>query len=681
MENNQNDHQLFKRLEKLRRKIDYHNYQYHVLDTPEIEDYEFDRLLAELRQLETENPHLITANSPTQRVGGKPAEGFTKVQHPAPILSLSNAFDSDDVRAWFERLVRLDERVLKTDFVVEPKIDGLTVVLNYMGGEFVGGATRGDGEVGEDITTNLRTIRSIPLRIPVRDDGPYPPQNFVVRGEVYINIDDFKDLNLRMEKLGEKPYQNPRNTAAGSLRQLDPALTASRPLNVLVYEIIFADDNVPDNQWERLSYLRDLGFPIAANIVHLQDLNDVIKECESWSERRNELPYEIDGMVIKINDLKLAADLGYVGKDPRGAIAYKFPAQVVSTKLLDIGVNVGRTGVLTPYAILSPVEIGGVVVKKATLHNFDYITEKDIRISDQVRVKRAGEVIPYVIDPILENRSGKEAVYQPPSVCPICGQPAENLPGEVAWYCVNSACPEQLIRNVEHFVSRSAMDIVGLGIKIVEQLIKNKLIKDVSDLYKLRKDDLLQLEGFAEKKADLILTSIESSRSQSLHRLINALGIRGVGEVAAADLARHYVDLNDLSKATIYQLEEIEGIGPNIAQAIVDWFDRPRNQMLLRKLKTAGVWPQSEIKTQEMGGEKIFSGLTFVITGTLPNLTRSEAKEFIQSNGGKVISSVSMKTNFLVVGENPGSKLSKWQNFNIPVLDEEHLLKLPSELE
>ena len=666
----------YARLEALRREINYHNYRYHVLDDPVISDLEFDRLLLELRQIEQEHPDWITSDSPTQRTGGPPADKFTKITHPAPVLSLPNAFTAADVRLWYERILRLDERVAQASFVVEPKIDGLSVVLHYQDGIFVQGATRGDGEIGEDITTNLRTVRTLPLKIPTRPEGPKPPETLVVRGEVFMNVADFEALNRRLEQAGEKTYLNPRNTAAGSLRQLDPTLTAQRPLNLLAYAIVSSSMAQPDTQWELLAYLKDLGFPVVKFAQRFEILEDAIAWSETWATRREELPFEVDGMVIKVNEMKLAGALGFVGKDPRGAIAFKFPAQEVTTRLNNIGVNVGRTGVLTPYAMLEPVEIGGVVVKQATLHNFDYILDKDIRIGDRVRVKRAGEVIPYVIGPVESLRSGAEQVYQPPTVCPTCGDPVEHIPGEVAWYCVNSGCPAQLIRNLEHFVSRGAMDMVGLGIKIVEQLVNAGLIHDVADLYTLRKEDLLALEGFAEKKAENILQAIDGSRLQSLSRLITALGIRGVGEVVAADLSKNYRDLDSLALTTADELQLLEGIGPNIAQAIVDWFARPTNKNILRKLKAAGVWPSSLGEVVKSTDIQNLAGLTFVITGSLPTLSRDEAKSLIESVGGKVTDSISKKTDYLVLGENPGSKLAKAQALNVPILDENGLIKL-----
>jgi DNA ligase (NAD+) len=663
--------------EELKEQVHLHNYRYHVLDAPLISDLEYDRLLNELKAIEAEHPDWVTPDSPTQRAGAPPLDKFEKVRHPAPILSLSNAFGADEARAWFERIKKLDPRVATAKFVVEPKIDGLSVVLHYREGVFVQGATRGNGEEGEDITVNLRTIKAIPLRIPVNKDGPRPSSYLVVRGEAFIPPEEFAALNRQLEEAGAKTYLNPRNTAAGSLRQLDPALTASRPLTLLVYQIVHSEGgDVPTSQWEVLEYLKALGFPVTDVARHFDDIESAIAYTESWEARRDELPYETDGMVIKIDDLELAADLGFVGKDPRGATAFKFPAREVTTKLEDIRVNVGRTGVLTPYAVLEPVEIGGVIVERATLHNFDFIAEKDIRPGDRVLVKRAGEVIPYVIGPVVDARTGGEKPYEPPGTCPACGQPVEHFEGEVAWYCVNAACPAQLIRNVEHFVSRGAMDIVGLGIKIVEQLIAEGLVKDVADLFTLKKEQLLELEGFAEKKAENLLISLEQARGQSLNRLLSALGIRGVGEVMAADLTRHYPDLEALSKTTVDELQEIEGVGPNIAAAIVDWFARPANQNLLKKLKAAGVWPVFQLSVTSDQSTGSLAGLTFVVTGTLASFTRDGIKEFIQAHGGKVVGSVSKNTDYLVLGENPGSKLDKAQELGVKIIDEDELRRL-----
>jgi DNA ligase (NAD+) len=673
----------YQRLEELRAAINYHNYRYHVLDDPEISDYEYDQLVKELNQIESEHPDWITPDSPSQRAGAAPLDRFNKVQHPAPILSLGNAFDEAGVRAWYERILRLDDRVARAEYILEPKIDGLTVVLHYQNGYFVLGATRGDGEIGEDITANLRTLKALPLKIPVLPHGPPAPDYLVVRGEAFIPIQEFNELNRRLEEAGEKTYQNPRNTAAGSLRQLDPALTASRPLSLLTYAIvsISARSGVDfSTETQMLDTLSRLGFPVV-EAQHCRDLTCTLEAYRALVDNRDQLPYEADGAVIKLDDRVLAADLGFVGKDPRGALAYKFPAREVTTRLLGIGVNVGRTGVLTPYAQLEAVNIGGVIVRQATLHNFDYIAEKDIRVGDRVAVKRAGDVIPYVIGPVVSTRTGEEIAFIPPEYCPECGQKAEHIRGEVAWYCVNAACPAQLIRNLEHFVSRGAMDIVGLGIKIVEQLVASGLVKDVADLYTLRREDLLGLEGFADKKADNLLAAIAASRDQSLARLITALGIRGVGEVMAADLSAHYSNLDELSASTPDDLQAIEGIGPNIAQAIVDWFSREANQNLLRKLKRVGLWPSHSREPVGTTLPQTLNGMTFVVTGTLAGFTREEVKEFIESHGGKVTDSVSKKTGFLVQGENAGSKLEKARSLGIPILDETGLRQLAGKRE
>ena len=683
---------LLSRYEELKAQINFHNYRYHVLDAPVISDLEYDRLLKELKQIEADHAGWVTPDSPTQRAGAKPADRFDKVRHPAPILSLANAFGADDTRAWFERIKKLDDRVEKAKFVVEPKIDGLSVVLHYRDGMFVQGATRGDGEVGEDITSNLRTIRAIPLRIPVNQEAEAGnrktdsqfPNYLVIRGEAFLPIKEFDELNRKLEEAGEKTYLNPRNTAAGSLRQLDPTLTASRPLTLLVYQIVHSEGgHVPASQWEILKYLKALGFPVTDVAKRFDDLEAAITYTETWNKGRDKLPYEADGMVIKIDDLNLAAELGFVGKDPRGAIAFKFPAHEVTTTLNGIGVAVGRTGVLTPYAMLEPVEIGGVIVERATLHNFDFIAEKDIRVGDRVLVKRAGEVIPYVIGPVVDARSGREKNYEPPIKCPACGQAVEHFEGEVAWYCVNAACPAQLLRNAEHFVSRGAMDVEGLGIKIVEKLIDTNKVRDVADIYGLTREDILEAVTKKDRKtkseppgkiADNLLASINSSKVRPLSRLINALGIHGVGEVMAKDLSQNFIDLDELEKVKVENLMQIQGIGPSIAESIVDWFSLPFNKQVLRKLKSAGVWPKGESKAQKKEGA--LSGLTFVITGTLPTLSRDGVKDFVEGNGGKVVDSVSRKTSYLVLGENPGSKLDKAKSLDVKIINESQLKEL-----
>lgn len=675
------------RYEDLKQQIHEHNYRYHVLDAPVISDLEFDRLLNELKQIEAEHPDWITPDSPTLRAGAKPADRFVKVTHPAPILSLANAFGADDARGWFERVCRIDDRVERARFVVEPKIDGLSVVLHYHDGVFVQGATRGNGEIGEDITANLRTVKTIPLRIPVDEKGPKPPKVLVIRGEAYMPIHEFEELNRKLQEEGKRTYLNPRNTAAGSLRQLDPALTASRNLTLLVYQIIHSEGGkVPTSQWEVLEYFKALGFPVTDIARRFDDFEEALTYTESWDKRRDELLYEADGMVIKIDDLNLAKDLGFVGKDPRGAIAFKFPAREVTTTLQDIKINVGRTGMLIPNAVLEPVEIGGVVVVRATLHNFDYITEKDIRIGDRVLVKRAGEVIPYVIGPVLEARTGKQKKYKLPTHCPSCGQPVKRLDDEVALYCVNAACPAQLVRNVEHFVSRGAMDIVGMGTRIVEKLIETGKVKDVADIYYLKRADILEAVTKKERKtekeppgkiAENLLASIEASKSRPLARLIAALGIRGAGEVSAADLAGRFTDLDALSKASAETLQEIAGIGPSVAESVAEWFSRPVNKNVIKKLKAAGVWPQGGTSaTAKSRASNTLEGKTFVITGTLPTWSRDDAKEFIESHGGKVTDNVSKKTSYLVLGEAPGSKYEKAKSLAVKIIGEEELKKL-----
>ena len=663
------------RIRELQEQLRYHNYRYYILNDPVISDGEWDLLYHELLELETRHPELKTQDSPTQRAGTQPSDAFDRLEHPAPILSLDNAFSIEELFAWQERVSKLDSRAAESAYSLEPKLDGLTVVLHYENGMFSRGATRGNSEIGEEITDNLRTIKSLPLRIPQDPDGPAPPELLVVRGEVFIRIPDFEKLNKGLEERGEKTYVNPRNTAAGSLRQLNSSLTAKRPLTLLTYQIVASSDGLPPTQKETLEYLKRMGFPVP-EYDFCDSIQSVIDQLDKWDQLRKTLDYEIDGVVIKINDLVLADALGVVGKAPRGAIAYKFPAQVVTTKLEEIRVNVGRTGVLTPYAVLAAVEIGGVTVKQATLHNFDFISEKDIRVGDRVMVKRAGEVIPYVMGPVTDLRTGNEHVFSPPDQCPVCHEPVEHIEGEVAWYCVNASCEAQLIRNIEHFVSRPAMDIVGMGIKIVEQLAQEELIRNVSDLYFLDREDLLALDGFGEKKVDNLLDAIELSKSQPLTRLITALGIRGVGEVVARTLASRFGSLDALQSATYDDLDDIPGIGPNITQAILDWFGIAGNQKILTSLKNSGVWPTMEILEPDQIDQLPLSGKSFVLTGTLESYTRNELKERLQLLGGRVTGSVSAKTDFLVVGENPGSKYDKASELGITLLSESEILAM-----
>ncbi len=666
------------RINQLRTEIAHHLYRYHVLDAPVISDAEYDALYRELLALEAEHPELVTPDSPTQRAGAEPAEGFEKITHPTPILSLMNAFNAEDLRAWRARIGRLlPNNDSQLEYVVEPKLDGLTVVLTYRDGRFVQGATRGNGVVGEGVTQNLRTLRSLPKRIPVDPASELqPPAYLVVRGEVFFPLDKFEALNKERGERGEALYMNPRNTAAGSLRQLDPAKTAERPLRLYCYDLIAWDgDGIPVTQWERLAYLRDLGFPVSPDNKLCSSLDDVIAVYEEWMQRRNQINYEVDGIVIKINDRELADSLGFVGKDPRGAIAMKFPAQEKTTRMIGLQVNVGRTGILAPNAVLEAVEIGGVVVRNATLHNYDEIERKDIRVGDLVIVKRSGDVIPYIVGPVVDARTGEEQPITRPTHCPACGDPAVQFPGEVAVYCENPACPAQLVRRVEYFVSRGAMDIVSFGTQTAALLVNQGLIRDVGDIYSLQRDDLLQLEGYKEKKVDALLAGIEASKSRPPERLLTALGIRFVGNVVAGMLIDALGSIDAVANADVATLNAIGGIGPQTAQSVVTWFSNERHREVVEKLRAAGLNFAAE-KTAEPQGERPLNGLTFVITGTLPTWSRDEATAFIEANGGKVTGSVSKKTNYLVAGEAAGSKLTKAQELGVPILDQAALQAL-----
>ncbi len=670
----QPDPHLLQELEELRSQINYHNYLYNTLDQPEISDYEYDLLFNRLKEIELTHPELITPDSPTQKVGAKPSERFQKVQHPVPILSLSNGFGPQETMEWYRRLVRLDAEVEKADFLLEPKLDGLTVVLHYENGVFRLGATRGDGQIGEDITSNLRTIPSLPLRIPVKP-GITAPEHIVFRGEALILKEDFTKLNAELEAKGEKTYLNPRNTAAGSLRQLNPAVTAKRPLKLFIYQILSSSEPIPESQADILDYIANLGLPVDSIRWHAKDIHEAIAICESQTTERHKWPFEADGIVIKINDQSLFNRLGYIGKDARGAVAYKYPGEEVETILLDIQNNVGRTGVITPLAILKPVMIGGVLVKQATLHNFDFIAEKDIRLGDSVLVKRAGEVIPYIMASLPEKRDGQQLPYSPPETCPSCASELVKDPEAVAWYCENTNCPAQLNRTLENYASRAAMDIAGLGEKIVIQLTEAALVKSIADLYTLKKEDLLELDKFGDLKADNLLRAIEESKSRSLQHLIIGLGIHGIGEVSAGDLAKQFKNLDSLANASTDELQNIPGIGPNTAQSIAHWFAQEQNKKLLESLKSYGVWPMIEDEPQS-DTPKPLAGLTFVITGTLPSMSRDEAKSLIELHGGKTSSSVSKKTDFVLVGADAGSKLQKALELGVPTISEDDLRQM-----
>jgi DNA ligase (NAD+) len=668
------------RVTQLRDEINYHAYRYHTLDDPTISDAEYDQLMRELRALEEAHPDLFTPDSPTQRVGAPPLDQFEKVIHPVPMTSLGNAFDDEDMHAWLTRIGRLlpdDLAVTDLTFTVEPKFDGLAVALTYQNGVLVQGATRGNGVEGENVTANLRTVYNIPLRIPVRPDGP-PPDRIEVRGEIYMPIADFDEFNRRQAEKGERLYANPRNAAAGAVRQLDSRITAQRPLAFFAYAIGYVDGGEAVNaQWEALDYARRLGFPVNPDVVRSRDFEEVLAFIHTWMERRDTLPYEADGVVVKVDDFALQAMLGVVGNAPRWAIAYKFPAREATTKLHKIEVNVGRTGVLTPYAVLEPVVVGGVTVRQASLHNIEDLERKDIREGDTVVIKRAGDVIPQVVKPILDLRPPDSKPYRLPERCPSCGEPVVKPEDEVAVYCVNAACPAQLVRRVEYFISRGAMDIEGFGVKMAGQLIQEGLIRDVGDIYSLgeHRERLLGLEGFAEKKVDNLLASIQASKQQPLERVVTGLGIQGVGGVVARTLVRAYPSMDALAGATVEELERVEGVGPHIAQSVVDWFGRPRHQQVIDKLRKAGLRMQAEVLAE---APQPLAGLTFVITGTLPTMSRDQAKAFIEARGGKVTGSVSKKTDYLLLGENAGSKLAKAQSMGTKIIGEEELRELIS---
>jgi DNA ligase (NAD+) len=634
------------RIVELSEQLRYHLYRYHVLDDPIISDAEYDALMRELRAIEEANPQLIIPDSPTQRVGAPASEKFAKVRHPVPMLSLGNAFDEGDLRAWRERVARVLGDDAPIAFVVEPKIDGLAVALTYEHGRFVRGATRGDGEVGEDVTANLRTVSSVPLvlgdgRREMGDRGETPtpnsqlptPNSIEVRGEVYMRIADFEALNKRLAGAGERVAANPRNAAAGSLRQKDPSITAGRALRFFAYAVGPFEGITLRSQWETLELFRALGFPVNRDRRRFEDFEQVIAYTREWMARRDQLEYEADGIVVKVDSFAQQRELGVVGRDPRWAIAYKFPARETTSRLLDIVINVGRTGVITPNAVIEPVTIGGVVVRNASLHNADYIQERDIRIGDYVTVKRAGDVIPYIIGPLVARRDGSERSWAMPERCPACDTPLERAEGEVAYRCPNfGICPAQLVRRLEHFVSRGAMDIAGMGEKQAQLFVERGLIKDVADLYKLDAAVFEGMEGFGEKKIANLLTAIEASKQRPLSRLITGMGIRFVGEVAALALAAGFGSLDALASATAEQIRAIDGIGPAVANSVAQFFSLPANQALVQKLKDVGVQTTGQPAAARAGDG--LSGRTFVITGSLPNLTREQAEALIKSHGG-----------------------------------------------
>jgi DNA ligase (NAD+) len=648
-----------------------------------VADAEYDALMRRLRAIEAEYPDLITPDSPTQRVGAAAAERFAKVRHPLPMLSLANAMNAEELRAWYGRVRRLLGPDTPIAFVVEPKIDGLAMAITYAGGRLEVAATRGDGLVGEDVTANIRTVHSVPLRLrsfaATQQLPPSPPERIEVRGEVYMRIEDFERLNNAQAAAGEKVFANPRNAAAGSLRQLDPHITAGRPLHFFAYAVGPIAGARLTSQWQALNYLRGLGFAVNPDVQRLEDFEGVVAFCEAWMSRREQLSYEADGVVIKVDDFGQQEELGVVARDPRWAIAFKFPAREATTTLRDIVVNVGRTGRLNPNAVLDPVMIGGVTVANATLHNEDYILSRDIRIGDRVTVKRSGDVIPKVVAPLTGARTVALDEWHMPVTCPSCGEPVHREPDAADHYCVNTACPAQLVRRVEHFVGRGAMDIVGVGEEQARFFVERGLIHDVADLYALTPAQFDRIPGYGPKRIANILAGIEASKDRPLDRLIAGLGIRGVGGTVAELLARHYRSLDALMAASADELTAISGVGPHTAKEIVDFFRHEPNRILIAKLKAAGLRTEGETTGPVVVGSAL-QGKSLVLTGTLPALTREAATALIEAHGGTVTGSVSKKTDYVLVGENPGgSKFAKAQQLGIPMLDEAGLRALIGE--
>ena len=644
------------------------NNNYHVLDAPTISDAEYDALLRELRELESAHPELVTPDSPTQRVGGAPSSDFAPYPHVVPMLSLANAFDEDDLRAFDARVAKLAGET--PAYVCELKIDGLAMSLRYEGGALRSAGTRGDGTVGEDVTSNVRTMRDIPRTL----RGPFPA-TIDVRGEVYLRKSAFAALNAARAADGKQLFANPRNTAAGGLRQKDPRLTAERKLSFFAYAIgAFEGAEPPATQRELLDALHAFGFPVNEHATRCAGIDDVLAFCKRWETERADLDYEIDGIVIKVDSLALQAKLGYAGKDPRWATAFKFRAQEARTKLLDIGINVSRSGKLNPYAILEPVTIGGVTVRMATLHNEADIERKDIRIGDTVILRRAGDVIPYVAGPVLEARPTGAAVYRLPAVCPVCGSAVDHPEDDVFSYCTNVSCPAQLRERIRHWCTRGAMDIEGIGDALAATLVDAGLCKNVADLYDLDAEQLATLPRMGEKSVQNVLGEIEKSKARGLARVLAALGIRYVGGQNAALLAGDFGTIDALAAATRDELEATEGIGPQIAESVAFFFDQAPNRAVIERLRERGLDLTAPLRPKEPQGK--LAGKTFVLTGTLPTLTRDEAAALVTEAGGKVSSAVSKKTDYVIAGDEAGSKLAKAQTLGIAILDEAGLRAL-----
>ncbi len=659
-------------LDRLRREIEHHNYLYYVKDAPEISDAEFDRLFRRLIEIEEAFPDLVTPDSPSQRVGAPPADEFRPVPHRVPMLSLQNAMDEGEMRDFEARLARFLGRDDPLDYVVEPKFDGLSAELVYENGVLVTGATRGDGFTGEDVTANLRTVRTIPLRL--RDDRRPVPRLVEVRGEVVIPVARFEELNREREARGETPFANPRNAAAGSVRQLDPTITAGRPLEFYAYAIGASEGFEVEGQWDLLQALRDYGFKVTDLARRVRGMDDVIGEYQRLLGLRDELPFEVDGTVVKVDRAALQRELGEVSRSPRWAIACKFPPRREVTRIERILVQVGRTGVLTPVAVLAPVRVGGVTVRRATLHNEDEVARKGVMEGDFVFVQRAGDVIPEVVEVLADRRDGSERPFVMPDRCPSCGGPVVREEGEAARRCVSSSCPAQRKERITHFASRRAMDIEHLGDKLTDQLVEQGLVRDVADLYRLRFEQVVVLDRMAEKSAQNLLDAIEKSKSRPLAAVLFALGIRQVGEALARDLASHFGGIEALMDAREEDLLKVEGVGPVVARAIRDFFDNPANRDVIRRLREAGVRMEHTAPRDE--ADPRFAGKTFVFTGTLRTMTREHAQALVLARGGKAASSVSRKSDYVVAGADAGSKLAKARDLGVAVLTEDEFLAL-----
>ncbi len=671
------DEKIIREVKELREKIRYHNHLYYVLNAPEISDAEYDRLFKRLLELEKRYPELVTPDSPTQRVGAEPQKGFRQIRHRQPMLSLDDCFDEGELRDFDARIKRLLGDVQHIEYTVEPKIDGLAVELVYEKGSLRVASTRGDGYVGEDVTPNIKTILSVPLTLRQKKRGIPVPELLEVRGEVYMEKEAFKKLNKEREEKGLPLFANPRNAAAGSIRQLDPRITARRPLNIFCYGIGEISDLYGiKSQYELMLQLQEWGLRVNRPYIRLcSSVEEVIDYCVYLEEIRDGFPYEIDGAVIKVNSLELQARLGTKARSPRWAVAYKFSPVQETTKILDIDVQVGRTGVLTPVACLEPVEVGGVVVKRATLHNQEEIEKKDIRIGDTVVVQRAGDVIPEVVMPIRSKRTGDERIFKMPERCPVCGTKVIQKEGEVAVRCPNRNCPAQIRAALRHFVSKGAMDIDGIGEKIIDQMIEKGLVKEEPDLYYLSLEELKSLDGIQDKSAANIINAIERSKKTTLAKFIYALGIRHVGEHTAQLLAEYFGSLDKLMKADMDELSSIKGIGEETAKSVKSFFEDEKNLKNIERLLNSGITFE-EIRPDR--GSPVM-GKTFVFTGALRSMKRGEAKELITSKGGKVASQVSRNVDYVVVGEEPGSKLDRARELGLRILDEEEFLKMLEE--